>query len=69
MCLELYREYGTTMACLKALGCEFDKDEFHAYVQGKLPYYSLKRDLVSRNLLLSMPQRKIGRQYWLKLFT
>ncbi|KAJ6320071.1 hypothetical protein OIU78_015460 [Salix suchowensis] len=31
MCLELYREYGTTMAGLKVLGYEFDDDEFHAF--------------------------------------
>ncbi|XP_031378913.1 uncharacterized protein C24B11.05 isoform X2 [Punica granatum] len=59
MCLELYREYGTTMAGLKALGYEFDNDEFHAYVHGRLPYETLKPDPVLRNLLLSMPQRKI----------
>ncbi|XP_072975877.1 uncharacterized protein C24B11.05-like [Typha angustifolia] len=59
MCLELYREYGTTMAGLKALGFEFDNDEFHAYVHGRLPYDILKPDPVLRNLLVSMPQRKI----------
>ncbi|KHN31046.1 Hypothetical protein glysoja_020344 [Glycine soja] len=59
MCLDLYREYGTTMAGLKVLGYEFDNDEFHAYVHGRLPYEKLKPDPVLRNLLLSMPQRKI----------
>ncbi|XP_068334334.1 uncharacterized protein C24B11.05 [Pyrus communis] len=59
MCLDLYREYGTTMAGLKALGYEFDNDEFHAYVHGRLPYDVLTHDLVLRNLLLSMPQRKL----------
>ncbi|TKY61637.1 hypothetical protein E2542_SST11488 [Spatholobus suberectus] len=59
ICLDLYREYGTTMAGLKALGYEFDNDEFHAYVHGRLPYEKLKPDPVLRNLLLSMPQRKI----------
>ncbi|KAK1354433.1 Suppressor of disruption of TFIIS [Heracleum sosnowskyi] len=59
MCLELYKEHGTTMAGLKALGYEFDNDEFHAYVHGRLPYDNLKPDPVLRNLLLSMPQRKI----------
>ncbi|KAE8660553.1 Peptidyl-prolyl cis-trans isomerase [Hibiscus syriacus] len=59
MCLELYREYGTTMAGLKALGYEFDNDEFHAYAHGRLPYETLRPDPVLRNLLLSMPQRKI----------
>ena len=93
MCLELYREYGTTMAGLKvetrthhyssllpsllssiiifwlplkspffddqALGYELDNDEFHAYVHGRLPYDVLKPDIVLRNLLSSLPQRKI----------
>lgn len=59
MCLELYREHGTTMAGLKALGYEFDNDEFHAYAHGRLPYETLKPDPLLRNLLLSMPQRKI----------
>ncbi|KAF2315082.1 hypothetical protein GH714_038126 [Hevea brasiliensis] len=59
MCLELYREYGTTMAGLKALGYEFDDDEFHAFAHGRLPYEKLKPDAVLRNLLLSLPQRKI----------
>ncbi|XVF22223.1 hypothetical protein REPUB_Repub12eG0155000 [Reevesia pubescens] len=60
ICLELYREYGTTMAGLKVLGYEFDNDEFHAYyVHGRLPYEKLRPDPVLRNLLLSMPQRKI----------
>ncbi|XP_048138290.1 suppressor of disruption of TFIIS isoform X4 [Rhodamnia argentea] len=59
MNLKLYREHGTTMAGLKALGYEFDNDEFHAYAHGRLPYETLKPDPVLRNLLLSMLQRKI----------
>lgn len=59
MCLELYKEYGTTMAGLKALGYEFDNDEFHAIVHGRLPYDNLRPDPVLRTLLLSIPQRKI----------
>ncbi|ONK63014.1 uncharacterized protein A4U43_C07F10490 [Asparagus officinalis] len=59
MCVDLYKEHGTTMAGLKALGFEFDDDEFHAYAHGRLPYDSLKPDPVLKNLLLSMPQRKI----------
>ncbi|CAK7348566.1 unnamed protein product [Dovyalis caffra] len=47
------------MAGLKALGYEFDDDEFHAFVHGRLPYETLKPDPVLKNLLLSMPQRKI----------
>ncbi|KAK4379788.1 hypothetical protein RND71_001650 [Anisodus tanguticus] len=59
MCLELYREYGTTMAGLKVLGYEFDNDKFHEFVHGRLPYEVLRPDPLLRNLLLSMPQRKI----------
>ncbi|KAM3384030.1 hypothetical protein ACQJBY_008594 [Aegilops geniculata] len=59
MCLDLYKEYGTTMAGLKLMGYDFDYDEFHASVHGKLPYEKLKPDPVLRSLLLSMPQRKI----------
>ncbi|KAJ0475435.1 putative pyridoxal phosphatase [Helianthus annuus] len=59
MCLDLYREHGTTMAGLKALGYKFDDDAYHAFVHGTLPYLALKPDLVLRNLLLSMPQQKI----------
>ncbi|RDX62274.1 hypothetical protein CR513_59411, partial [Mucuna pruriens] len=58
ICLDFYREYGTTMAGLKAFGYEFDNDEFHAYVHGRLPYDNLKPDPVLRNLLLSMPQQE-----------
>ncbi|KAL1531866.1 hypothetical protein AAHA92_31953 [Salvia divinorum] len=59
LCLDLYKEYGTTMAGLKVMGYEFDNDEFHAYVHGRLPYDLLKPDPVLRNLLHSMPQQKI----------
>ncbi|KAJ3683912.1 hypothetical protein LUZ60_014139 [Juncus effusus] len=59
MCLDLYKEYGTTMAGLKALGYEFDDDEFHAYVHGRLPYGNLKPDPVLKQILLSTPQRKL----------
>ena len=41
------------------IGYDFDYDEFHASVHGKLPYEKLKPDPVLRSLLLSMPQRKI----------
>ncbi|KAK9018485.1 hypothetical protein V6N11_001459 [Hibiscus sabdariffa] len=59
MCLELCMECGTTMAGLKALGFEFEKDEFHAYANGRLPYETLRPDSVLKNLLLSVQQRKI----------
>ncbi|KAL5198902.1 hypothetical protein ABZP36_002414 [Zizania latifolia] len=59
MCLDLYKEYGTTMAGLKVLDYDLDYDDFHACVHGALPYEKLKPDPVLRQLLLSLPQRKI----------
>ncbi|KAL8129402.1 hypothetical protein V2J09_018557 [Rumex salicifolius] len=59
MCLDLYKEHGTTMAGLKAIGYDFDDDEFHEIVHGSLPYQNLTPDPVLRNLLLSIPHRKI----------
>ncbi|KAG6482861.1 hypothetical protein ZIOFF_059500 [Zingiber officinale] len=59
LCLDLYKEHGTTMAGLKELGYQFDDDEFHAFVHGRLPYETLKPDPVLRSILLSVPQRKI----------
>lgn len=59
MCVDLYKEHGTTMAGLKVLGYEVDNDEYHSYAHGRLPYDTLKPDPALRNLLHSMPQRKI----------
>ncbi|KAE8661101.1 hypothetical protein F3Y22_tig00116939pilonHSYRG00240 [Hibiscus syriacus] len=55
----LYKNYGTTMAGLRAIGYDFDYDEYHSYVHGRLPYENLKPDPQLRNLLLSLPLRKI----------
>ncbi|CAI9297965.1 unnamed protein product [Lactuca saligna] len=59
MCATLYRDYGTTMAGLWALGYEFDYDEYHSFVHGRLPYEYLKPDPVLRTLLHSLPYRKV----------
>ena len=56
------------ISTFQAFGYEFDDDEFHAYVHGRLPYESLKPDPVLRNLLLSMPQRKIVCKLYLQAF-
>ncbi|XP_030537579.1 suppressor of disruption of TFIIS [Rhodamnia argentea] len=58
LCLSLYKNYGTTMAGLKALGYNFDYDDFHGFVHGTLPYNLLKPDPVLRHLLHSLPIRK-----------
>ncbi|WOL14908.1 phosphate metabolism protein 8-like [Canna indica] len=55
----LYKNYGTTMAGLRAIGYNFDYDEYHSFVHGRLPYENLKPDPVLRQLLLSLPIRKL----------
>ncbi|KAL6203297.1 hypothetical protein ACLB2K_026997 [Fragaria x ananassa] len=59
LCLSLYKDYGTTMAGLKAQGYNFEYDDFHSFVHGRLPYNLLKPDHVLRGLLLSLPVRKV----------
>ncbi|KAL3336116.1 hypothetical protein AABB24_032045 [Solanum stoloniferum] len=59
MCICLYKEYGTTMAGLRAIGYDFDYDDYHSFVHGRLPYELLKHDHVLRNLLHSLPVRKV----------
>lgn len=55
----LYKNYGTTMAGLRAIGYDFDYDEYHSFVHGRLPYENLKPDPVLRHILLSLPYHKI----------
>ncbi|VVB02532.1 unnamed protein product [Arabis nemorensis] len=52
----LYKNYGTTMAGLRAIGYNFDYDDF---IHGRLPYENIKPDPILRSLLLSLPLRKI----------
>ncbi|KAF3970251.1 hypothetical protein CMV_006035 [Castanea mollissima] len=59
LCFSLYKNYGTTMAGLRAVGYNFDYDDFHGFVHGRLPYNLLKPDPVLRGLLLSLPIRKV----------
>ncbi|KAM7501875.1 hypothetical protein LguiB_000779 [Lonicera macranthoides] len=59
MCIQLYKDYGTTMAGLRAMGYAFDADDYHSYVHGRLPYENLKPDPVLRSLLHSLPIRKV----------
>eukprot|EP01018_Ginkgo_biloba_P032661 Gb_20118 [translate_table: standard] len=56
---EFYKNYGSSLAGLRVLGYEVDADEYHSFVHGSLPYEVLKPDPVLRNILLSMPQRKL----------
>ncbi|XP_047330694.1 suppressor of disruption of TFIIS-like [Impatiens glandulifera] len=59
LCDLLYKNYGTTMAGLRAIGYDFDYDEYHSFVHGRLPYENLKPDPVLRNLLINLPIRKV----------
>ncbi|XP_009416227.2 uncharacterized protein LOC103996897 isoform X3 [Musa acuminata AAA Group] len=59
LCNLLYKNYGTTMAGLKAIGYDFDYDDYHSFVHGRLPHENLKPDPVLRQLLLSLPIRKV----------
>ncbi|KAL3536410.1 hypothetical protein ACH5RR_004871 [Cinchona calisaya] len=59
LCNLLYKNYGTTMAGLRAIGYDFDYDEYHSFVHGRLPYENLKPDPVLRSLLLGLPFRKV----------
>eukprot|EP00270_Netrium_digitus_P007615 TRINITY_DN2227_c0_g1_i2.p2 TRINITY_DN2227_c0_g1~~TRINITY_DN2227_c0_g1_i2.p2 ORF type:complete len:128 (+),score=22.91 TRINITY_DN2227_c0_g1_i2:153-536(+) len=56
--IRFYREYGTTMAGLRACDYSFDFDDYHKFVHGQLPYQNLKPDPALRLLLDSLPQRK-----------
>ncbi|ESW06000.1 hypothetical protein PHAVU_010G011200 [Phaseolus vulgaris] len=55
----LYSNYGTTLSGLRAIGYEFDYGEYYSFVHGRLPYENLKPDPVLRNLLLSLPYKKL----------
>lgn len=59
LCDLLYKNYGTTMAGLRAIGYSFDYDEYHSFVHGRLPYENIRPDPVLRHLLLSLPIRKV----------
>ncbi|KAK4440886.1 hypothetical protein Salat_0423500 [Sesamum alatum] len=59
MCAQLYKDYGTTMAGLRAIGYDFDYDDYHSFVHGRLPYEWLKPDHTLRSLLHSLPIRKV----------
>ncbi|XP_042416975.1 uncharacterized protein C24B11.05-like isoform X1 [Zingiber officinale] len=63
-CCLLYKNYGTTMAGLRAIGYKFNYDDYHSFlfnsfVHGRLPYEKLKPDPVLRHLLQSLPIRKV----------
>ncbi|KAL3812637.1 hypothetical protein ACJIZ3_013905 [Penstemon smallii] len=56
---ELFKNYGSSLAGLRALGYDINPDEYHSFVHGRLPYDLIKPDSRLRNLLQSISQRKI----------
>ncbi|KAJ0539969.1 putative pyridoxal phosphatase [Helianthus annuus] len=59
MCVQLYKDYGTTVAGLRAIGYDFDHDDYHSFVHGRLPFEYLKPDPVLKSILNSLPIRKV----------
>lgn len=60
LCVLLYKQYGTTMAGLRAVGYQFDYDDYHSFVHGRLSYdEKIKPDPILRSTLLSLPIRKV----------
>lgn len=57
--VQLFKTYGSTLAGLRALGYDVDADDYHGIVHGRLPYHLIKPDPQLRNILLTIPQRKI----------
>ncbi|XP_004296895.1 PREDICTED: uncharacterized protein LOC101301381 [Fragaria vesca subsp. vesca] len=57
--VELFKKYGSSLAGLRALGYDIDADDYHSFVHGRLPYDRIKPDHQLRNLIRSIPQRKI----------
>uniref|UniRef100_I1P9Y4 Uncharacterized protein n=1 Tax=Oryza glaberrima TaxID=4538 RepID=I1P9Y4_ORYGL len=55
----LYKNYGTTMAGLRAIGYSFDYDEYHSFVHGRLPYENIKPDPVLKHILKNLRIRKL----------
>ncbi|KAG8096581.1 hypothetical protein GUJ93_ZPchr0013g37907 [Zizania palustris] len=55
----LYKNYGTTMAGLRAVGYSFDYDEYHSFVHGRLPYENIKPDPVLKHILKNLRIRKL----------
>ncbi|XP_020111452.1 uncharacterized protein LOC109726325, partial [Ananas comosus] len=57
--VEHFRNYGSSLAGLIALGYDVHPDEYHSYVHGNLPYEQIAPDPQLVKLLRSIPQPKI----------
>ncbi|XP_073050225.1 phosphate metabolism protein 8-like isoform X2 [Primulina eburnea] len=56
---EFFRTYGSSLAGLRASGYDINPDEYHSYVHGRLPYDSIKPNILLRNILETIKQRKM----------
>lgn len=57
--VQLFKNYGSSLAGLRALGYDIDAEDYHSFVHGRLPYHLIKPDAQLRSLLHSITQRKI----------
>ncbi|XP_050373752.1 uncharacterized protein LOC126791356 [Argentina anserina] len=57
--VQLFKKYGSSLAGIRALGYDIDADDYHSFVHGRLPYDRIKADHQLRNLIRSIPQKKI----------
>ncbi|KZV53165.1 hypothetical protein F511_27499 [Dorcoceras hygrometricum] len=56
---DFFRTYGSSLAGLRASGYDINPDEYHSYVHGRLPYDLIKPNILLRNILRTIKQRKI----------
>ncbi|XP_073054381.1 phosphate metabolism protein 8-like isoform X2 [Primulina eburnea] len=56
---EFFRNYGSSLAALRASGYDINPDEYHSYVHGRLPYDSILPNIRLRNILKTIEQRKM----------
>ncbi|XP_047074314.1 uncharacterized protein LOC124683944 [Lolium rigidum] len=59
LCGILYKNYGTTLAGLRAIGYKLDYDDYHSFVHGSLPYHNIKPDPALKHMLKSIRIRKL----------
>ncbi|URD99217.1 Haloacid dehalogenase-like hydrolase family protein [Musa troglodytarum] len=57
--VEHFRNHGSSLAGLIALGHDVHPDEYHSFVHGRLPYELIQPDAELRELLRSITQPKI----------
>ncbi|XP_078442103.1 suppressor of disruption of TFIIS-like isoform X2 [Wolffia australiana] len=56
---ELFKTYGSSLVGLRARGYNIHPDDYHSFVHGRLPYDLIRPNPSLRDLLQSIPQRRI----------